>query len=565
MAAINSVIDAISSADLSPTEHSLLEHFIEQAVEPEVAAQFIQSIIDRDKNNVESNLRQFKNDWRKLASRLMPVEPIPKTLDALVRDRDGPYCTMTMFRESDTRPAPKPVESAHVIPPSFLQDIKSVEEGRLLRILETFLSASHIDRLNTLLTGQIQDNATFLQNLWLLTPTMHKAFRAGHVEVRKSIDDSDDVSTEALQLEMYKLAAKYPERLRNLFFGNGVRFSASLEWFSISTTNPKRLPLPSKFLFDIHRRFSSALHLFSIENKINRGWHKPTSSILQKLFRFPISIFKRAFHSLWLWAPASIRLRCYRHLWTIGKRLYGPEEVQWVQRVPFGLYIKETHVGTSWNESNALNMVERYTSIPAPRSVDVVEDSSQGLSYLVMTRLRGESFRRSFHLMSYAERNQFIDDIGKCVSQMRKIPHTTPYLFSDTLGGPMYDHLIPNRTGGPFNNEFELNTYMYSEVGGGQTLAEIYGGEEKIPNGHRSVFTHSDFHYSNLLVDQGRFCGIIDWECAGFKPEYWEFTHAGFGSWGRKYEMSLWRRIFGNQYDEILKMEERRWRCNPIF
>ncbi|KAF7927104.1 hypothetical protein BELL_0336g00090 [Botrytis elliptica] len=564
MADINSALDAISSADLSPTEHSLLKHFIEEAVEPELAAQFIKSIVDQDKNNVENNLRRFKKDWRKLAGRLTVVEPISKPLDALIRERDGPYCTMSMFREGNTRPVPTRVESAHVIPPSFLRDIESAEEGRLLRILETFVSTPNVDRLNTLLSSQIQDNAIALRNLWLLSPSVHKAFRAGHIEVRKSVDDSEDVDTGAMQLETYKLAYKYPEPLKNLFFGNGFHFSGSLEWFEISTTNPTDFPLPSKFLFDIHRRFTTALHLFSIEDQIDRGWPKPTSSILQKSFGPPITIFKQAFHNLWLWVPDSIRLRCYRHMWTIGKWLYGPEEVRWVQRVPFGLYIKRTQ-GTSWNESNALNMVERYTSIPAPRSVDVVEDSSQGITFLVMTRLSGESFRRSFHLMSYAERNQFMDDIGKCVTQLRNIPKTTPYLFSDTLGGPMYDHLIPNRTGGPFNTEFDLHTYMYSEVGEGQSLAEIYDGEENIPHGYQSVFTHSDLHYSNLLVDQGRLCGIIDWECAGFKPEYWEFTHASFGVWGNKYEMSLLRRIFGNKYDKILEKEEIRWRCDPIF
>ncbi|KAF7887579.1 hypothetical protein EAF00_009873 [Botryotinia globosa] len=226
---IESVNRATSAAELSPTEHLLLKHFIKEAAEPKLAAQFIQSIVDQDKNNVENNLREFKKYWRKLASRLKVVEPISKSLDALVRERDGPYCTMSMLREGNTRPVPTPVESAHVIPPSFLRDIESAAE--------------------------------------------------------------------------YKLAYKYPEPLKNLFFGNGFYFSGSLEWFKISTTNPTDLPLPSKFLFDIHRRFTTALHLFSIEDQIGRGWPKPTSSILQKVFGSPITTFKRAFHNLWLWVP----------------------------------------------------------------------------------------------------------------------------------------------------------------------------------------------------------------------------------------------------------------------
>ncbi|ESZ96856.1 serine/threonine protein kinase [Sclerotinia borealis F-4128] len=563
-AIIKSAIDAISSADLSPTEHLLLKHFVEEATHPEVAAKYIQLIISQDKNDVESRLRQFKVDWRKLASRLMAFDPISERLDALVRDEDGPYCTVTMFRESDTRPAPKPVESSHVIPPSFLQNIESAEEGRLLIILEAFLSTSQVDRLRTLLSGRIRNDAIFLQNLWLLSPSMHKAFRTGHIEVRKRIDEPDVVDTEALQVEMYyALAMKHPETPRNLFFGNGVYFSGFRAWFSISTTNPRNLPLPSDFLFDIHRRFTTALHLFSIEDKINRGWPKP--SILQQLFRLPISIFKRDFHRLWLWAPVSTRLYCYRHMIAIGKRIYGPEDVHWVQRVPFGLYIKKTN-GTSWNESNALNMVERYTSIPAPRSVDVIEDSKTRTTLLVMTRVHGQRLKESINLMSYAERDQLVDDLAKYVSQLRKNPNTTPYLFADTLSGPMYDHLIPNRIGGPFHTELDLNIYKFSEVGGNDvTLAEIYDGEENIPQGHRSFFTHSDLHFSNIMVDQGRLCGLIDWECDGFKPEYWEFTHAIFGVWGRKDLMTMFQRIFGNQYDKVLKTEERLWRLSPVF
>ncbi|TGO53509.1 hypothetical protein BCON_0122g00260 [Botryotinia convoluta] len=217
MATIDSVNDAISATDLSPTEHLLLKHFIKEAVEPKLAAQFIKSIIDRDSNNVEDNLRRVKKDWRNLASRLTVVEPISKPLDALVRERDGPYCTMSMFPENNTRPVSTPVESAHVITPSFLRDFESAEEGRLLRILETFISTPNVDRLNTLLSGQIQDNAIPLCNLWLLSQSVYKAFRAGHIEVRKSVDDPEDVDSGALQLETYKLAYKYPEPLKNLF------------------------------------------------------------------------------------------------------------------------------------------------------------------------------------------------------------------------------------------------------------------------------------------------------------------------------------------------------------
>jgi aminoglycoside phosphotransferase (APT) family kinase protein len=52
---------------------------------------------------------------------------------------------------------------------------------------------------------------------------------------------------------------------------------------------------------------------------------------------------------------------------------------------------------------------------------------------------------------------------------------------------------------------------------------------------HRIVFTHGDFKTHNILIDDGgRLSGFLDWESAGWCPEYWEFTTAmrfGQHSW----------------------------------
>jgi thiamine kinase-like enzyme len=40
----------------------------------------------------------------------------------------------------------------------------------------------------------------------------------------------------------------------------------------------------------------------------------------------------------------------------------------------------------------------------------------------------------------------------------------------------------------------------------------------------RLVFTHADLADRNILVQDGRITGILDWEWAGFYPEHWEFV-----------------------------------------
>lgn len=77
--------------------------------------------------------------------------------------------------------------------------------------------------------------------------------------------------------------------------------------------------------------------------------------------------------------------------------------------------------------------------------------------------------------------------------------------------------------------------------------------------GHRMSFTHADLNSRNILVDEvvqqdgslgGRVTGIVDWEMAGYYPEYWEYTKALYERfrWTRRYRNMVHRlfRQFGN-------------------
>ena len=45
-------------------------------------------------------------------------------------------------------------------------------------------------------------------------------------------------------------------------------------------------------------------------------------------------------------------------------------------------------------------------------------------------------------------------------------------------------------------------------------------------NKHAIVFTHGFLAFRNIIVKDSRFKAIIDWEMAGWYPEYWEFAKA---------------------------------------
>lgn len=269
-------------------------------------------------------------------------------------------------------------------------------------------------------------------------------------------------------------------------------------------------------------------------------------------------LIRRAFFWVSRFVPLWIRMRFYLFLKPIGLRFYGPGRSRWVQRLPFGLVIKDCFRAPT-NEPNALKLVEKYTRVPAPRLVDVGEHD--GNTYVVMTHIPGQSLAHVGHLMSYAERDRFADDLAACVSQLRAIPNNTPYRFGDTLGGPIVDHRMPDAGGGPFNTEADFNDHLVSHL-----ACNIHDAVDNLPirQDHRSFFTHSDFHATNLLIAEGRLSGIIDWECAGYLPEYWEFTKAMYTSNWRPIQQGIFHRAFGQEYEAELAAERKLWALTPF-
>ncbi|KAH9922961.1 uncharacterized protein B0H18DRAFT_1182825 [Fomitopsis serialis] len=66
---------------------------------------------------------------------------------------------------------------------------------------------------------------------------------------------------------------------------------------------------------------------------------------------------------------------------------------------------------------------------------------------------------------------------------------------------------------------------------------------------HAVVFTHGDLMPHNIMVKDGHITGIIDWEAAGWYPEYWEFTtmlkglRLSMGEDGRLSGRTPWQRL----------------------
>ncbi|KAH9876024.1 hypothetical protein IAQ61_003489 [Plenodomus lingam] len=123
-------------------------------------------------------------------------------------------------------------------------------------------------------------------------------------------------------------------------------------------------------------------------------------------------------------------------------------------------------------------------------------------------------------------------DLKEYIAELRQIPRTvkSEYQICNALGGGILDWRIGDsqREELRFRDETEFNSKLTYDLPftteAWDTIMKSYGVK------HDIVFTHVDLNMRNILVDENmRLSGIVDWECAGWYPEYWEYTKGHFG------------------------------------
>ncbi|EEP76340.1 predicted protein [Uncinocarpus reesii 1704] len=199
-----------------------------------------------------------------------------------------------------------------------------------------------------------------------------------------------------------------------------------------------------------------------------------------------------------------------------------------VYKLPFGLYLRRGSPGLFEKykvEAHTLRMVEQFTSIPAPRVIDVL--STPRFSYLLLTRVPGRPIGPMISVMTDEQLEQVVVDLKRYVAELRKMPKNVGELqICNSQGGGVLDWRIPDsqREELRFETEKHFNKYLtdpfWDEI---RSRAAV---SHNIP--HDIVFTHGDLNPRNILAENGKITGIVDWENAGWFPEYWEYTKAHY-------------------------------------
>ncbi|TPX11419.1 uncharacterized protein E0L32_007838 [Thyridium curvatum] len=174
---------------------------------------------------------------------------------------------------------------------------------------------------------------------------------------------------------------------------------------------------------------------------------------------------------------------------TVLHKLYG-------RRVTFhpGNIAKKSGKRICLQEADALRIAEE-AGLPVPH-VHHVEMTADGKNHISMDYIEGQVLSEVWPTYSEVQKRAIIQ-------QLLYFTYNAPACqdeqgFNEYLMGA----LMP-QVSGPIRRAFEKRWRRTD---------------------HRVVFTHSDVAPRNIIVRDDKVVGLIDWEDAGWYPEYWEYV-----------------------------------------
>ncbi|MCJ1258968.1 hypothetical protein MMC24_006802 [Lignoscripta atroalba] len=224
------------------------------------------------------------------------------------------------------------------------------------------------------------------------------------------------------------------------------------------------------------------------------------------------------------------------------------------------------------SELKAMQYVREKTTVPIPKILKVFPiTGNPDRVDIILKFVPGETLARAWHHLSPEQKRHITTELASYINQLRGLHPPKGGMVANTMHGPAYDHRLGSRPFGPFECIADFHTFVR------QGAPHNGCGDEKVTlvHGRSGVFatkySHADLSPENIIVKDGRIEAIIDWEFAGWWPEYWEYTKIRYGYLEYRAdfyekidmliqtypdelaaEMALWKRWDSSSYDRDL-------------
>ncbi|KAI2626388.1 kinase-like protein [Xylaria nigripes] len=189
--------------------------------------------------------------------------------------------------------------------------------------------------------------------------------------------------------------------------------------------------------------------------------------------------------------------------------------------------------------TNLQYIYERAPEVPTPQCLGTISDGRR--TYFFMSRVPGRTLESVWPNLSVSAKISIRNQLNSLFRYLRSISPESQQgrvLIGTFATGVCKDMRRVERVApGPVQDEKEFNEFLCSKPGRTRS-SWIKTVCSSMADNHRVVMTHGDLHPRNIMVnlevdendkmleDTIRISAILDWEVAGWYPEYWEFVKA---------------------------------------
>ncbi|KAF2856647.1 hypothetical protein T440DRAFT_550000 [Plenodomus tracheiphilus IPT5] len=513
---------------LEHPQRTILSTFIQQAFDKELAAQFLLAEISGHENDT---ITEFLADWISLLKKVRPVvcKELNDSLAQSVWRRDGGKCCISKVQVDKN--VNEGSTFVYIMPPSLFKDGDMVSNKRLHRILAAYIGDERLEKLRSLLDYNTNSSHRDLTSqIILLSTKVFEQVRNGRLSLKASLPAATEFSARYLAKTNAFLPLDQVETPRFI----------TLENQAVDLTS-----LTSAQLLEAHHHFADALAWLEVSEYMKQ--EHSTSDTLdtrdkasydkkgpgkKSWSQWCLNYISRTILHLWIQLPVAVRAFTYKSLASVSCRFYGYTGSDRTYRLPFNLYLRMA--SSDWSskhqaEYQALKLVQKYTLIPAPRAIDVIKCSDS--SFFLMTGLPGRGVGLMLPTMTDKQVDAIVQELKVYIAELRQIPNKTNSGFQicNALGGGILDWRIGDsqREELRFRDEKEFNQYLIRDLPLDEDMRGLIAKSHCVQ--HDIVFTHADLNLRNILVGEDmKISGIVDWECAGWYPGYWECSKAHF-------------------------------------
>ncbi|OAX82737.1 hypothetical protein ACJ72_02906 [Emergomyces africanus] len=172
-------------------------------------------------------------------------------------------------------------------------------------------------------------------------------------------------------------------------------------------------------------------------------------------------------------------------------------------------------------EIDTMQFIAANTSIPVPKIYSTKFDEEKNVSYIVMEYMDGEPLNKAWISLTGDQRTSTCRQLVEYLTQLQML---TGERIEAVNSSSVRVGLYESHWGGPFDSEKEFNDFLAQGV-----------QQHHLIENHAIHFAHGNLSPRNIMVNKrGRITAILDWEWAGWFPQYWDVVRMLLDMPGKK-------------------------------